>query len=108
MGRGFGACPQQPAAVSVEVCQVDGWGRLAMQVGRCLVLVTLGAILRFGITKHIDGVNLHVIGVILMLVGLAWLGLSVAFATSRRRTDVIYRPDGATYVEPNPPLDPRL
>lgn len=79
-----------------------------MQVGRCLVLITFGAILRFGVTKSVNGLNLDVIGVILMVVGIAWLALSVGFATSRRRTDVTYRPDGATYVEPNPPLDPRL
>ena len=79
-----------------------------MRVGGSLVLITIGAILKFGVTKHVEGLNIGVIGVILMLVGLGWLGLSVAFSTSRRRTDVIYRPDGATYVEPNIPLDPRL
>lgn len=79
-----------------------------MRLGGSLVLITVGAILRFGVTKHIEGLNIGVIGVILMLVGAAWLAISVAFVTSRRRTDVIYRPDGATYVEPNTPLDPRL
>ena len=79
-----------------------------MRVGSSLVLITIGAILRFGVTTRVNGLNIEVIGVILMVVGLAWLGLSIAFSTARRRTDVIYRPDGATYVEPNPPLDPRL
>lgn len=79
-----------------------------MRIGGSLVLITIGAILRFGVTGHVEGLNIGVIGIILMLVGLGWLALSIKFSTSRRRTDVVYRPDGATYVEPNPPLDPRL
>jgi hypothetical protein len=80
-----------------------------MRLGGSLFLIALGAILKFAITKHFNGINLGTIGVILMLIGALGLVISVAWMSSRRRTDVIQRgPGGAigtTYVTPNDPLD---
>ena len=77
-----------------------------MRIGSSLLVIALGAILRFAIAdQQTHGVNLSVIGVILMIVGVAGLLISLALMTTRRRTDIRYRRDGATYVEPRP-VDP--
>jgi hypothetical protein len=81
-----------------------------MRLGGSLFLIALGAILTFGITKHFSGVNISAIGVILMLIGALGLAISLSWASSRRRTDVIqHGPDGetgtVTYVTPNDPFD---
>jgi hypothetical protein len=79
-----------------------------MGIGGSLALIAIGAILKFAVTKHINGINVGAVGVILMLVGAVGLAITLSIMTGRRRTDVVYRPDGATYVEPNNPNDPRL
>lgn len=79
-----------------------------MGIGGSLALIAVGAILKFAVTKHLSGINVGTVGVILMLVGAVGMAITLAVMTGRRRTDVVYRPDGATYVEPNNPNDPRL
>ncbi len=78
-----------------------------MGIGGSLTLIAIGAILKFAVTKHISGINVGTVGVILMIVGVIGMALTLAVMNSRRRTDVTYRPDGATYTEPNQ-IDPRL
>lgn len=79
-----------------------------MRIGAALVLIAIGAVLRFAITPHYShGVNWSTIGVILMIVGAVGAIITLAMLTTRRRTDVTYRRDGATYTEPAP-LDPRV
>lgn len=53
-----------------------------MGLGGCVILIAIGAILTFATNWHIHGVNLDVVGVILMVVGL--LGL-VTFSSVLRR-----------------------
>lgn len=79
-----------------------------MRIGASLFLIALGAILKFAVTKHVNGIDLSTVGIVLMIVGAVGLVIAVALMTSRRRTDVVYRNDGATYVEPAPRSDPRL
>lgn len=69
-----------------------------MRIGGSLFLIALGAILKWAVTDHVHGVNLSVIGVILMVVGLVGLILSIAMMSMRRRTDVIHQNSGA-YVD---------
>lgn len=82
-----------------------------MRIGGSLVLIALGAILRWGITYDASGINLDTIGMILIVVGVIGFIASVLMATMRRRTDVIHEsraPYGGTearrttYVEPGP------
>jgi hypothetical protein len=75
-----------------------------LRIGASLVLIAVGAILKFAVTARISGIDVGAVGVILMLIGLVGLGISLAFLTSRRRTEVISRPGHTTYVEPNPRL----
>ncbi len=71
-----------------------------MTIGAGLVLIAVGAILRFGIsTVSAHGIAVHVIGDILMAVGvlgvLLWLVVWAPWARSRR----------AAYRRPLPPED---
>src|ERR1700760_3242662 len=75
-----------------------------MRIGGSLLLVALGAILRFAITpQHSHGVNWGTIGVILMIVGVVGALVTIALLTTRRRTDVTVRNDGPTYAAPVEP-----
>jgi hypothetical protein len=55
-----------------------------------LLLIAVGAILRYAITVHVSGVDLPTVGLILMVVGVLGLVLSVMymFAWSDRRREV--------------------
>jgi xanthosine utilization system XapX-like protein len=74
-----------------------------MRFAISLAVIALGAILTFGVKHDPSGVSIHAIGVILMLVGLAGFALGYKLYKTRRRTDVIYRDDGKTVLEPNSP-----
>ncbi|AXI78549.1 DUF6458 family protein [Peterkaempfera bronchialis] len=53
-----------------------------MGLGGCVILIALGAILTFATDWHVNGVNLDIVGVILIVVGL--LGL-ITFSSVLRR-----------------------
>lgn len=67
-----------------------------------ILLIALGAILRFAVTAEVDNADLQTIGVILMVVGViglvvavvrgSWMGFS---STRERRVS----PDGRTVIE---------
>ena len=73
-----------------------------MGIGVSLILIAAGAILTWAVNATVSGLNIHTIGVILMVVGVVGLLLSLMFWSSwggfggpaRRRT---------TYVEDGPP-----
>ena len=71
-----------------------------MRIGASLFLIAVGAILKFAVTKQVSGVSLSTVGVILMIIGAVGLLLELILMTTRRRTDIVYRADGATYMEP--------
>jgi hypothetical protein len=74
-----------------------------MGIGVSLILIAAGAILTWAVNATVSGVEIHTIGVILMVVGAIGLVLSLMFwstwggvgGTSRRRT---------TYVDDGPPV----
>lgn len=76
-----------------------------MGFGVSIVLVAVGAILAWGVTAEVSGLDIQVIGVILLVVGLAGFLLSMLFWSSwggpayfgRRRTT--YVDDGPVEVE---------
>jgi Domain of unknown function (DUF6458) len=73
-----------------------------MGIGASLFLIAVGAILTWAVSADVSGLDINVIGVILMIVGVAGLLLSLLFWSSwggpgyfgRRRT---------TYVDEGPP-----
>ena len=76
-----------------------------MGLGVGIFLTALGAILAFAVSADVSGVNIHTVGWILMIVGIAGVILSLIFWSSwagpgyfsRRRT---------AYVDEGPPADP--
>jgi len=80
-----------------------------MRIGGSLFLIAVGAVLAFAVNKHVNGVNIHTIGWILMIVGAIGLLVTFAWMSTRRRTDVVHRgpmgTTGTTYVTPNDPMD---
>jgi beta-lactamase regulating signal transducer with metallopeptidase domain len=59
-----------------------------MTIGTSILLIAIGAILKYAVTTHISGINLQTVGVILMLVGILGLIISLlyTFVWSDRRT----------------------
>ncbi|MFJ8823926.1 DUF6458 family protein [Streptomyces sp. NPDC102467] len=67
-----------------------------MSLGGCIILVAVGAILSFATDWHMKGVNLDLVGWILMIVGL--IGVFVFRSVGRRRSMVV-PPAQTTVVE---------
>lgn len=74
-----------------------------MGVGISLILIAVGAILTWAVSIVVSGVNLHAVGVILLIVGALGLAISLAFWStwgarmpggSRRTTTVDEVPPG--------------
>ena len=64
-----------------------------MTIGTSILLIAVGAILKYAVTTHVSGIDLQTVGVILMLVGILGLILSLLYtfvwsdAARRRRVD---------------------
>lgn len=60
-----------------------------MSIGTSIVLIAVGAILRYAVTTSVSGLSLAVVGLILMLAGILGLLLSLLymFAWRPRRDD---------------------
>lgn len=73
-----------------------------MTLGTSLVLIAIGAILRFAVTVSTNGFNIHTVGVILMIVGAVGFVLSLLYMTMwDRRERVANRV--VTYDDPDYP-----
>lgn len=60
-----------------------------MTFGTSLLLIAVGAILRYAVTATVSGVDLHVVGLVLMIVGVVGLVLSLLwFGVWARRREV--------------------
>jgi cation transporter-like permease len=73
-----------------------------MTIGTSIVLIAIGAILKYAVTAHVSGIDLQTVGTILMIVGILGLILSLLYtfawsAGARRRRDPDY------YDAPPPP-----
>jgi len=58
-----------------------------MGLGTSLLLIAIGAVLRFAVTVSTSGINVHTVGVILMIVGAVGFIISLfwmAMASDRR------------------------
>ncbi|MEV6022865.1 DUF6458 family protein [Streptomyces sp. NPDC052036] len=58
-----------------------------MGLGGCIILIAVGAILAFATDWHMQGVNLHLVGVIFMIAGL--IGVATFSSIYRRRRVVV-------------------
>ncbi|GHD85351.1 DUF6458 family protein [Streptomyces naganishii] len=66
-----------------------------MGLGGCIILIAVGAILTFATDWHMQGVNLDLVGIILMIVGL--IGVTTFSSIARRRRVMV--PPTTTVVE---------
>jgi hypothetical protein len=57
-----------------------------MGIGAGIFLVAVGAILTFAVDWTANGVNIHTVGIILMIAGVAGIILDVALFAPRRRS----------------------
>lgn len=66
-----------------------------MTYGTSLLLIAIGAILRYAVTAAVSGVNLQTVGLVLMIVGIVGLVLSLlwfgAWANRRREVPPVER-----------------
>ena len=82
-----------------------------MGFGVGILLAAVGAVLAFAVTKNVNGLNIHTVGWILLIVGIIGVALSMIFWSSwagpgyftgnRRRTTT-------TTVDEGPPTAPRV
>jgi hypothetical protein len=90
-----------------------------MGIGGSIFLLALGAILAFAVNAHVSGIDINVVGWVLMAAGLIGLIVTVWYWNSRRRSTVVsqsrpvVRGDGRyvseyreTREEPPPPPPP--
>ncbi|EGG48703.1 MULTISPECIES: DUF6458 family protein [Streptomyces] len=66
-----------------------------MGLGGCIILIAVGAVLTFATDWHMNGVNLDLVGLILMIVGL--IGVTTFSSIARRRRVMV--PPTTTVVE---------
>jgi hypothetical protein len=74
-----------------------------MTIGTSIVLIAVGAVLKYAVTAHVSGIDIQTVGTILLLVGILGLILSLIYTfawspAARRRRDPGYY-DGP----PDPP-----
>jgi hypothetical protein len=60
-----------------------------MGIGGSIFLLALGAILAFAVNANISGLDINVVGWVLMAAGLVGLVITIWFWNSRRRTAVV-------------------
>jgi len=77
-----------------------------MRIGASLFLIAVGAVLKWAVTYHTNGVNLSTVGVILMVVGIVGLVLTLIMMSMRRRTDVLHENVAAPVTRADPVSTP--
>ena len=60
-----------------------------MGIGGSIFLIALGAILAFAVNWHLSGIDINVIGWVLMAAGLVGLIVTIWYWNSRRRATVV-------------------
>jgi hypothetical protein len=77
-----------------------------MTIGTSIVLIAIGAILKWAVTAHVNGFNIQTAGTVLLIVGIVGLVLSLlyTFWWSRGRT---HTREVRTYEDPAYRSDPR-
>jgi len=71
-------------------------------IGSSIFLIAVGAILRYAITASVSGVDLAVVGLILMIAGAVGLVIGLFMMTAGRRDDGYREPPGPPARRPTP------
>jgi hypothetical protein len=73
-----------------------------MTIGSSIFLIALGAILRYAVTASVAGIDIQVVGLILMIAGAIGLVVGIFMMTAARRDPTYRDPD---YRDPpGPPV----
>lgn len=75
-----------------------------MGIGAAIFLMAVGAILTFAVDVSISGLDIEVVGVILMIAGAIAFVLDVAVFAPRRRRPVTSTENVDTYTDPAAPV----
>jgi uncharacterized protein DUF6458 len=78
-----------------------------MPTGTSILLIAVGAILRYAVTATVSGVSLTTVGLILMIVGILGLVLSIFYMASLRSRRVVSGPVAGERMVEREPYDPR-
>lgn len=75
-----------------------------MSIGSSILLIAIGAILKWAVTAHVSGFNIQTAGTVLLIVGIVGLILSLiyTFVWSRSRRDVRVVDDRDPRYDPPP------
>ncbi len=76
-----------------------------MGIGTSVLLIAVGAILKFAVTATVSGISLATVGTILLIVGVIGLLISLVFVMQAGRRDDVVVQDRV--VEREPRVDPR-
>jgi hypothetical protein len=71
-----------------------------MTIGTAIVLIAIGAILKWAVTAHVSGLNIQTTGTVLFVVGLVGLALAMAYTFWYAQRD---RRDDTRAMRPPPP-----
>lgn len=76
----------------------------AMPLGTSILLIAVGAILKFAVTERVSGIELETVGLILLLVGILGLVISLILMQRSDRGEAVVTRDRVVERE----RDPRL
>jgi hypothetical protein len=74
-----------------------------MGLGVGILLAAVGAVLAFAVSATVSGVNIHAVGWILLIVGIAGIVLSMIFWSSWAGPGYFTQRRRTTYVDEGPP-----
>ena len=78
-----------------------------MTMGTGVLLVAIGAILRYAVNDSVDSVDLQTVGLILMIAGVVTFVVGAIYAASLRRRNAVVVQDPAVAPVARDPRDPR-
>jgi hypothetical protein len=58
-----------------------------MTIGAAIVLIAIGAVLKWAVTAHIEGFDIQTAGMVVFIVGLVGLGLAILYTFMWSRED---------------------
>jgi hypothetical protein len=93
--RGISKCRGSGAAAT-------SLGGSTMGIGGSIFLLALGAILAFAVNADISGLDINIVGYVLMLAGLIGLIITVWYWNSRRQRTTVVQQRPAAAVPPQP------
>jgi hypothetical protein len=73
-----------------------------MTIGAAIVLIAVGAVLKWAVTAHINGFDIQTAGLVVFLVGLVGLGLAILYTFMWSREERYDRYDTVPRRPPPP------